>query len=138
MLAVSLSRSLAADGIPGDLIDALEDALRPEPDPSPAPDRKLDGLLIRLGLPLPPRHHPPKPAPAWSEEETARITAVFHRATVLLIRVVQWRTTWYPTEELRLLRLLRDEHPTPEESRAYLRRYALAILAVIDLMGNDA
>lgn len=138
MLAAALSRSLAADGIPGDLIDDLEDVLRPEPDPSPAPDRLWDGLLLRFGLPLRPRHRPTKPAPALSEEETARIAARFRRATGHLTSVVQWRTTWYPTEELRILRALHDERPAPEESRAYLRRYALAILTLLDLMGDDA
>ncbi|NDZ76998.1 hypothetical protein G3I19_00365 [Streptomyces sp. SID10853] len=138
MLAAALSRSLATEGIPGDLIDALEDALRVDPDPRPAPARKLDGLLHRLGLPLPRPRRPPRPALPLTQEETARITARFHRATGQLIHVVQWRTEVYPTEELRLLRLLRNEQPAQEESRAYLRRYALAILAILDLMGDDA
>ncbi|MGW8062262.1 hypothetical protein ACVV2G_08270 [Streptomyces ziwulingensis] len=43
-----------------------------------------------------------------------------------------------PTEELRLLIAPRDEETAPGEALSYGRRYALAILAVLDLMGDDA
>ncbi|MFE7276891.1 hypothetical protein [Streptomyces sp. NPDC057623] len=138
MLVHKLSRSLADDGISEDLIDTLEDVLRDRPDPSPEDrSRKLDGLLVRLGLPLARRQRPLSAAPL-SEEEAARITDRFHRATVQLIRVVPHRVRWYPTQEVCRLLALRDERPAPDETLSHLRRYALAIVAILDLMGDDA
>lgn len=53
-IAHLLSRSLAAEGISDDLIDTLEDILGDRPDLTPAVGgSKLDGRLIRLGLPSP-------------------------------------------------------------------------------------
>ncbi|MGW9171071.1 hypothetical protein [Streptomyces decoyicus] len=49
-LAHLLSRSLADEGIPDDLIPTLEEALSDRPGPA-APSRKFDDLLARIGLP---------------------------------------------------------------------------------------
>ncbi|WP_406003401.1 DUF6415 family natural product biosynthesis protein [Streptomyces sp. NBC_00829] len=137
-LAHVLSRSLAAEGISDALIDTLEDVLGDRPGPAPAdPSRKLDGLLIRLGLPLPRRPQLLKAAPPLSKEEAARITDRFRRATTPLMHVVPHRAAMYPTDELRRLLALRDERPSPDQALSYLRRYALAIVALLDLMGDD-
>ncbi|MFG2313155.1 hypothetical protein ACGFS9_31485 [Streptomyces sp. NPDC048566] len=54
------------------------------------------------------------------------------------MQVVPHRVAVYPTEELRGLLALRDEQPSPAQALSYLRRYALAIFAILDLMGDDA
>lgn len=63
---------------------------------------------------------------------------MFHRATTHLVQVVPHRVAEYPTEEMRLLIALRDERPAPDNTLAHLRRYGLAILDLLDLMGDDA
>ncbi|WP_149180494.1 hypothetical protein [Streptomyces sp. TRM49041] len=134
-IAHLLSRSLADEGIGDDLIDTLEEVLSDRPGPA-APSRKIDALLLRWGLPVP-RRRPPEVAPLTAKD-AARITDRFRRATRQLTQVVPHRVAVYPTEELRGLLALRDEQPTPAQALSYLRRYALAILAVLDLMGDDA
>ena len=73
-----------------------------------------------------------------SEEAERRLLDRFRRATRYLIEVIPYRVTVYPTAEVRSLLLLCDGSPAEGEGLAYLRRYALAILAVLDLMGDDA
>lgn len=91
-IAHLLSRSLAAEGISDDLIDILGD----RPDLTPAVGgSKLDGRLIRLGLPLPRRQQLPKAAPPLSKEEAAPITDRFRRATTQLMQVVPHRVATY-------------------------------------------
>lgn len=80
-----LSRSLADEGIGDDLIGTLDEVLSDRPGPA-APDRKIDALLIRWGLPVP-RRRPPTVAPLTAEE-AARITDRFRRATRQLMQVV--------------------------------------------------
>ncbi|MGW3957327.1 hypothetical protein ACWEKM_42065 [Streptomyces sp. NPDC004752] len=70
--------------------------------------------------------------------DAARIADRFRRATGQLVQVVPHRVAVYPTEELRLVLVLRHEQPSPAQALSYLRRHALAILAVLDLMGDDA
>lgn len=131
----TLMRSLVAEGISDDLIATLEEIFT---DRNPAvPKRRLDGLLARMGLPLP-RRRPPAAAPPLSQEDAARITSRFRRATQQLMQVAPHRTWWYPTEELRRLSALHDEQPAEGEELSYLRRYALAITALLELMGDDA
>ncbi|WP_432001563.1 hypothetical protein [Streptomyces sioyaensis] len=133
-LAHALSRSLAFEGIPDDLIAMVEEVLSDRPCPA-GPGRKLDNLLARIGLPTP-RQRSPRTMPL-SPEDATRIAERFRRATRLLLQIAPHRIAIYPTEELRRLLVLRDLRPAPEQMLAYLRRYALAILAVIDLMGDD-
>lgn len=133
-LAYLLTRSLAVEGISDDLIDTLEEVLRDRPGPA-SPGRKLDGLLTRLGLPVP-RRQPPKVEPL-SEEDAKRITARFNRATRQLVQVVPHRVATYPREEMSRLIALDSERPTEDVVLSYLRRYALAIIAVLDLLGDD-
>lgn len=133
-LAHLLGRSLAEEGIPDDLIATLEEVLSDQPGVA-APARKVDGVLTRLGLPVPPRRSPPL-APL-SPQDAARISDRFRRATHQLVQVAPHRVAIYPIEELRLLITLRNERPASGEALSYLRRYALAIVALLDLMGDD-
>lgn len=129
-----LSHSLADEGISYDLIATLEEVLSDQPGPAPH-STPLDELSIRAGFPLR-QQRPPEVAPL-SDADAARISDRFRRATRQLIQVVPHRTAVYPTEELRHLLALRDE-PTPRgDALSYLRRYALAIVATLDLMGDD-
>lgn len=137
-LAFFLSRSLAAEGIGDEVFDTLEDVLGDRA--QPAPPRRVhrsDDLLVRLGLPLPRRRHQEK-ATAMLPEDAGRISDRFRRATTHLMQVVPHRVAMYPTEELRLLIALRDEQPAPDQAVAHLRRFAFAILDILDLMGDDA
>ncbi|MEV8291025.1 DUF6415 family natural product biosynthesis protein, partial [Streptomyces niveus] len=97
---------------------------------------RSDDLLLRLGLPLPRRQRREKATPMLPDDAT-RISDRFRRATTHLMQVVPHRVATYPTEELRLLISLGDEQPTPDQAVAHLRRFALAVLAIIDLMGDD-
>jgi len=127
-----LSRSLIED-ISNDLISAL-DVLSDRPGPA-SPDRKRDVLFARFGFPVA-RRPAPKTEPLTAEE-AARITDQFRRATRQLVQVLPYRVVTQPTENLRRLRALHDHLPGPEDALSYLRRYALAILDVLDLMGDD-
>ncbi|MEV7383860.1 hypothetical protein [Streptomyces lydicus] len=129
-----LGRSLADEGIPDDLIATLEEVLSDRPGAA-APARKVEGLLARLGLPAP-RRRPPEVSPLCPED-AARIADRFRRATRQLLQVAPHRVAFYPTDELRQLISLRNERPAPGEALSYLRRYALAIVALLDLMGDD-
>ncbi|WP_326613463.1 hypothetical protein OG949_34775 [Streptomyces scopuliridis] len=137
-LAFFLSRSLAEEGIGDEVFDTLEDVLGDRAQPAPALRvHRSDELLVRLGLPLPRRRRREKAAPMLPEEAT-RISDRFRRATTHLMQVVPHRVAMYPAEELRLLISLRDEQPAPDQAVAHLRRFAFAILAILDLMGDDA
>ncbi|MFB8086920.1 hypothetical protein [Streptomyces sp. NPDC055992] len=133
-LAVCLTRSLVAEGISDDLIDTLEEVLGDRPD-APVESARFDRLLARLGLPA--RRRQLLPVAPMSAQDAARITDRFRRATRQLMQVAPYRVSNYPNRELSLLVALRDQEPTAGEALAYLRRYALAILAVLDLMGDD-
>ncbi|MFE4173253.1 hypothetical protein ACFRR7_14575 [Streptomyces sp. NPDC056909] len=136
-LVDALTRSLADDGISDDLYDALNDILCEQTGPAPAvPSRAVNSLLVRLRLPLP-RRTRRRPAHVLSDEEAARINDRFRRATTQLMHVAPHRAAMYPAEELRLLLALRDERPEPGQAVPHLRRFALAILALLDLMGDD-
>lgn len=131
----ALLRALVAEGISDDLIDTLEETFADRP--AAVRRRRFDGLLLRFGLPLP-RRKPPAAAQPFSQEEAMRITNRFRRATHQLVRVVPQRVQMYPTEELGRLLALYDEQPEPGAELAYLRRYALVIVALLDLIGDDA
>jgi len=44
----------------------------------------------------------------------------------------------YPVDEMRHLIYVSAEHPAPEGAHGHVRRLALAILTLLDLMGDDA
>lgn len=133
-LRQALTRSLVDEGISYDLITTLEEVFADRP--QAARKRRIDDVLVRMGLPIP-RRQLPKTAPPLSDHDTRRITDHFRRATHQLVRVAPHRTEWYPTEELTRLRALRDERPLAGEELRYLRRYAIAIVALLELMGDD-
>ncbi|MFF2852973.1 hypothetical protein ACFVT5_42830 [Streptomyces sp. NPDC058001] len=133
-LAFLLSRSLAADGISDDLIDMLNEVLADRPGRA-ARSRTFDGLLDRLVFLV--RRRRPSTVMPLSGADAARINDRFGRATRQLLQVVPHRVTMYPTEEVGLLLALRDETPAPDAALPYLRRYALAIVGLLDLMGDD-
>ncbi|WP_433860176.1 hypothetical protein [Streptomyces kronopolitis] len=134
-LAHALSRSLACEAIPEDLITMVEEVLSDRPGPAGPGGRKLDNLLARMGLPTP-RQRSPRTTPL-SPEDATRIAERFRRATRLLLQIAPHRIAIYPTDELRRLIVLRDLRPAPDQMLRYLRQYALAIVAVLDLMGDD-
>ncbi|WP_235464269.1 hypothetical protein [Streptomyces platensis] len=116
------------------MITTLEEVLSDRPGAA-APARKMEGILARLGLPAP-RRQRPDVAPLCPED-SARIADRFRRATRQLLQVAPHRVAFYPTDELRQLIALRNERPAQGEALSYLRRYALAIVALLDLMGDD-
>lgn len=137
-LTFSLSRSLANEGISEDLYDTLEEVLGGQTQSAPTGRvHWTDDLLVRFGLPQPLR-------PRWSgtasppPEEAARISDRFRRATTQLLQVAPHRVAMYPTDELLRLIALRDERPEADHAVVHLRRFAVAILAILDLMGDDA
>lgn len=134
-LALCLTRSLVAEGISYDLIVTIEEVLSDRPDPTGRPPR-LDRLLVRCGLPLRPQRAPA--LASLSEQDARRINDCFRRATHQLLQVAPYRVApFYPPQELSLLVALRDKEAPLGEALPYLRRYALAILAVLELMGDD-
>ncbi|MFI8811350.1 MULTISPECIES: hypothetical protein [unclassified Streptomyces] len=135
-LAHALSLSLIAEGISDDLIDTVEEILGDRPSiVADGGGQRLDGVLVRLGLPVP-RRRPPAVEPL-SAADTARIAHRFRRATHQLMQVAPHRVAVFPTEELCHLLALRNERPAPGEALSYLRRYALAIVTLLNLMGDD-
>lgn len=129
---------LVKDGVGDDLYDALNEVLA---EPPPPRARRAKSALARF-RPLAPRRRRPVKARPLSAQHAARLADLFRRATRQLLQVAPQRLPgWLPTEELHLLRVLRDERPDPQdpdEYMPYLRRYASALLAVLDLMGDDA
>lgn len=130
-----LARSLARDGIGDDLIATLNELFRDTYLDAPRHEQLIEGFFVRAGLPLR-RRRPPSPAP-MDEGNAARIKDHFDRATRRLVHMAPHRTTTYPTTELNLLVAYRNSTPAAAQMKSFLRRYALAILAVIDLMGDD-
>ncbi|MFF7362323.1 hypothetical protein [Streptomyces sp. NPDC008125] len=133
-VAFCLTRSLVAEGISYDLIVTLDEVLSYWPVSAPR-TRRFDGLLVRVGLPPRPQRLPD--VATLSDEDAARFIDRFRRATQILLQVAPYRAETYPTRELSLLVALRDGHAPPGGALPYLRRWALAILAVLDLMGDD-
>ncbi|MFF4031522.1 DUF6415 family natural product biosynthesis protein [Streptomyces sviceus] len=75
-----------------------------------------------------------QPAP----HETAVVAGRFRKATTTLVDIVPHLVQPYPVDEMRHLIYLSAEHPGPEGAHGHVRRLALAILALLDLMGDDA
>lgn len=70
--------------------------------------------------------------------ETEIIAGRFRKATTALVESMPHLVRPYPVEEMRRLIYLSAEHPAPEGAHGHVRRLALAILALLDLMGDDA
>ncbi|RCG24079.1 hypothetical protein DTL70_12400 [Streptomyces diacarni] len=136
----SMRRWLAAEeGIGDDLYNVLEQIVgeRAQPAPDSLRRPKLDDVLVRLRLPLPRRCRRGS-APPMDPAEAARITDHFRSATTELKQLAPHRTAVCPIREIARLIALADERPPPDQAVAHLRRYAFAILDVLDLMGDDA
>ncbi|MFJ5952231.1 hypothetical protein [Streptomyces noursei] len=134
-LSNSLCRSAAGDDLPDDLFAALDYVLRDRPALDSGSPSWCERLLVRVGLPLPPRDRP-EPAPL-PPQDAARITACFRRVTRLLVQIAPYRTGDYPTQQIARLCELEEERPAETDVFGYLRRYAVAIVALLDLMGDD-
>jgi hypothetical protein len=70
--------------------------------------------------------------------ETAVIAGRFRTATTTFVEIVPYLVQPYPLDEMRCLIYVSAEHPRPDGARGHLRRFALAVLALLDLMGDAA
>ncbi|OCC13989.1 hypothetical protein [Streptomyces sp. PTY087I2] len=131
-LAHVMYRSLLSEGIAYDLIVTIDEVLSDAP---ALGGRRLDDVLVRFGFPA--RRSRPLESAPLSREDALRVRARFQRATVLFMQIAPYRAPGYPTEELRLLRDLSNERADLDDARPYLRRYALVLSALLDLMGDD-
>lgn len=62
----------------------------------------------------------------------------FRKATTDLVEIVPYLVRPYPVGEMRRLIYLSADHPHPDDAPSHLRRLALAILTILDLMGDSA
>ena len=74
------------------------------------------------------------PAP----HEIAHITARFRTATTTLVEIVPHLVHPYPLGPMRRLIFLSAELPSPEGARGHLNRFAMGLVDVLELMGDDA
>ncbi|MEU3091331.1 DUF6415 family natural product biosynthesis protein [Streptomyces massasporeus] len=68
----------------------------------------------------------------------AAIATRFRQATTTFVEIVPYLVRPYPVDAMRRLIYLSAEHPHPDDAPGHLRRFALAILAILDLMGDTA
>ena len=68
----------------------------------------------------------------------AAIAARFREATTTFVEIVPYLVQPYPVNEIRSLVYLSAEYPYPDDAPGHLRRFALAVLAILDLMGDTA
>ncbi|MFF8387413.1 hypothetical protein ACF053_27770 [Streptomyces kanasensis] len=71
-------------------------------------------------------------------EQVLLIAERLRATTALLIGVVPRLVHPFPAEEMLRLLDLSTHHPHPAETCGHVRRLALAVVAVLDLMGDDA
>ncbi|MEV7886923.1 DUF6415 family natural product biosynthesis protein [Streptomyces sp. NPDC002817] len=71
-------------------------------------------------------------------DEVTVIAEWFRTAATNFVEVVPRLVRPYPEDEMRCLIYLSAEHPRPDDALGHLRRFALAILAILDLMGDAA
>jgi hypothetical protein len=71
-------------------------------------------------------------------DEAAELIKRFRAVVELLVQIVPHRVTPYPTAEIHRVTQLSAHNPPAEEARGHLNRFALAVLDVLDLMGDDA
>ena len=74
------------------------------------------------------------PAP----HEITAIAERFRQAATKFVEVVPYLVRPYPIHEMRRLIYLSAEHPHPDDAPVHVRRFALAMLAILDLMGDTA
>ncbi|GGR34845.1 DUF6415 family natural product biosynthesis protein [Streptomyces aurantiogriseus] len=115
-------RSVNDEGTLGTLLFSLRRSLAQE-----AIDEQmwedLEAVLGEYALPAPPA--------------VTVIAKRFRTATTTLVEIVPYLVRPYPVEEMRHLIYVSTEHPHPENARGHVNRFAMAILAVLDLMGDE-
>ncbi|MGW6911752.1 DUF6415 family natural product biosynthesis protein [Streptomyces sp. NPDC054940] len=74
------------------------------------------------------------PAP----HEITAIAERFRKTATKFVEIVPYLVRPYPIDEMRDLIYLSAEHPRAEDTPGHLRRLALAILTILDLMGDTA
>lgn len=84
----------------------------------------LEAVLGEYGLPAP--------------DLGTVLAARFREATTTFVEIVPYLVQPYPVDEMQRLVYLSAEHPHPDDAPGHLRRLALAILAILDLMGDTA
>ncbi|MGW2840594.1 hypothetical protein ACWCWD_22725 [Streptomyces sp. NPDC001493] len=113
--------------IAADLLTALDEILNDAPSAATASRRPSRGLRSRHSSPA-----------ALSGADAARIRACFDRSVRPLLHAASQRIAPYPTAELHRMASFAHRQPAPgEQQLPYLRRFGLAILAVLDLLGDD-
>ncbi|WP_416985465.1 DUF6415 family natural product biosynthesis protein [Streptomyces sp. T028] len=70
-------------------------------------------------------------------QEIVAIAWGLRQATTKLVESAPYLVTPYPLAEVRSLINLSAEHPGSENALGHLRRFALAVLALLDLVGDD-
>ncbi|MFZ3557186.1 hypothetical protein [Streptomyces sp. BH055] len=60
----------------------------------------------------------------------------FRSAARQLVHTAPHQTTFYPADEIARLTALHEERPDPDGALSYVRRFAVAISALLDLMGD--
>lgn len=90
-------------------------------------DQLWDDLEAVLGEFAPPASH-----------EIAAIAERFRTVATRLVEVVPRLVHPYLLRPMRRLIFLSAEQPHPENARGHLNRFAMCILTVLDLMGDDA
>lgn len=75
-----------------------------------------------------------KPSPS----EVAAITERLRSAATQLVEVVPYLVKPYPIDEMRRVIEMSARQPPPEGAHGHLIRFAMAILTLLDLMGDEA
>ncbi|MYW67170.1 hypothetical protein GTY65_24325 [Streptomyces sp. SID8379] len=73
----------------------------------------------------------------FAPEQLQQIGNRFRSAARQLVHTAPYRTTVYPTAQIARLKLLHEERPDPDGALSYARRFAVAISALLDEMGDD-
>ncbi|MGW8762880.1 hypothetical protein ACWGN5_10300 [Streptomyces sp. NPDC055815] len=139
---VTALRRSVADGTPDDeegllaAIDAVMDPCRAPA--SPAAPSTASALLDRLPYRPRRRRDITMKAAAFSEDDVSWIVFQFRRATEPTINRVIVQVCPVPTGLIEQARALHEEMPRGDDVVGYLRRYAQALLDLLDLAAGDA
>ncbi|MFF4806432.1 hypothetical protein ACFY1U_50110 [Streptomyces sp. NPDC001351] len=71
-------------------------------------------------------------------DEVGVIADGFRKTTTKLVEIVPYLVKPYPIDEIRRVIDVSAEHPCPEHAQGHVVRFGLAILSILDLMGDDA
>ncbi|MBU6529681.1 hypothetical protein [Streptomyces mayonensis] len=73
----------------------------------------------------------------FAPEQLLQITNKFRSAVRQLVHTAPLRTLVYPADEIALLKTLHEEHPDLDGALSYVRRFAVAISALLDKMEDE-